>query len=474
MKSEDLMTQSRNFFNFYKKEIGKSIRSGKHIIYIDFDDLSSFSHTLSEQLISSPEEVLQILELALEESGLVANPRVLIKNIPSEKKKEVSQLTILQLQKLIEVSGVIIKRDKVRHKITNVRYECPACGTTISVLQVADKITHPKRCKCGRKDGFKILSRGIESVLGVTIKDTKTDDTIYFEEIFNEDNDKLLREGNIISVVGILVPKDIPNSREIYFEIEPRGIQLIKIFNENVGDVESFIENLRKKENEGAYLFEELIGKLFEKKGYKVRVTKKSGDYGIDVIADKGTEKIAIQCRLLDSSDKIGNSAIQKALGGLVSPYNATKLIFITTAGGYTSQATEQTKSCKVPVELWDREKVIAEIKAQMYDLEEGWNLLNEYEEKKRKHEESLLIKQETFDIDRISIGISKSHGGRVILVREALLKLENRIGKLIPLEEIYRELQDKLNIEEIKETIKLLKHSGDIFEPRKDYIQRV
>ncbi len=58
MKSEDLMTQSRNFFNFYKKEIGKSIRSGKHIIYIDFDDLSSFSHTLSEQLISSPEEVL--------------------------------------------------------------------------------------------------------------------------------------------------------------------------------------------------------------------------------------------------------------------------------------------------------------------------------------------------------------------------------------------------------------------------------
>ena len=64
-KSEDLMIDAKNFFNFYKKEIGKSVRAGKNIIFVDFDDISSFSHVLAEQLISFPEEVFQILEVAL-------------------------------------------------------------------------------------------------------------------------------------------------------------------------------------------------------------------------------------------------------------------------------------------------------------------------------------------------------------------------------------------------------------------------
>ena len=45
-----------------------------------------------------------------------------------------------------------------------------------------------------------------------------------------------------------------------------------------------------------------------------------------------------------------------------------------------------------------------------------------------------------TFDIDRIATGISTSQRGRIILVREALSRLESRMGKLIPVEEVKKE----------------------------------
>jgi len=47
-------------------------------------------------------------------------------------------------------------------------------------------------------------------------------------------------------------------------------------------------------------------------------------------------------------------------------------------------------------------------------------------------------------------------------------------MGKLIPLEEIYKELEDKVPKDEIDESIQKLKQTGDIFEPRKGFVQRV
>ena len=85
-KSEDLVIEARNFFNFYKKEIGRSIRTGKKVIFVNFEDIASFSHVLAEQLLSAPEEIFQILELALEESGLITAPRIRLLDLPFGKK----------------------------------------------------------------------------------------------------------------------------------------------------------------------------------------------------------------------------------------------------------------------------------------------------------------------------------------------------------------------------------------------------
>jgi len=65
--------------------------------------------------------------------------------------------------------------------------------------------------------------------------------------------------------------------------------------------------------------FEVLVGMLFEKMGFHIRVTPKSNDRGVDVIAVKETglsyEKIAVQCKLVSSP--VGRPVLQQLLGVL-------------------------------------------------------------------------------------------------------------------------------------------------------------
>lgn len=80
-----------------------------------------------------------------------------------------------------------------------------------------------------------------------------------------------------------------------------------------------------------------------------------------------------------------------------------------------------------------------------------------------------------TFDVDRITTGITASKRGKIITVREAISLLEAKMGKLIPLEEIQREIGEKLTPLEFEEAIESLLKPGDfIFQPKKGYIQRM
>ena len=78
-----------------------------------------------------------------------------------------------------------------------------------------------------------------------------------------------------------------------------------------------------------------------------------------------------------------------------------------------------------------------------------------------------------TFDIDRISGKFSSSQRGKILTVRDIIADLENRIGKMIPIEEIEKELEGKMKKEEIDDAMSKLSSSGDIFSPRKGYVSR-
>ncbi len=59
--------------------------------------------------------------------------------------------------------------------------------------------------------------------------------------------------------------------------------------------------------------------------------------------------------------------------------------------------------------------------------------------------------------------------------VKEVIAELENKVGKVIPLEDIIRSASSKgLSESEIEEIIQKLKKSGDIFEPRHGFLSRI
>ena len=78
-----------------------------------------------------------------------------------------------------------------------------------------------------------------------------------------------------------------------------------------------------------------------------------------------------------------------------------------------------------------------------------------------------------TFDIDKGTGGMASSQRNKVFLVRDTITQLESRLGKMIPIEEIEKELEGKLSKDEIEEAITKLDISGAIFKPRRGYVGR-
>jgi len=78
-------------------------------------------------------------------------------------------------------------------------------------------------------------------------------------------------------------------------------------------------------------------------------------------------------------------------------------------------------------------------------------------------------------DIDRISTGISASQRDKIFGVRDLFPQLEARFGKTIPVEDIISAAKEKGLVEnDVMEILEKLKRSGDIYEPRKGFIQRI
>jgi len=76
-------------------------------------------------------------------------------------------------------------------------------------------------------------------------------------------------------------------------------------------------------------------------------------------------------------------------------------------------------------------------------------------------------------DIDRITTGITASQRNKIVIIKEIIDELENKIGKTIPLEDLMKEAEAK-GIGDVDEAIEKLKRSGDIFEPKRGFISRI
>lgn len=102
--------------------------------------------------------------------------------------------------------------------------------------------------------------------------------------------------------------------------------------------------------------FEKYLEVLFEKKGYKVTLTKYIGDYGADLVVESGENKTIIQAKRF--KNKVGVKAIQEAVAS--KGYYGCQNAMVVTNSHFTDQAIKLAKANKV--EIWDRKKLIDEL----------------------------------------------------------------------------------------------------------------
>ena len=98
--------------------------------------------------------------------------------------------------------------------------------------------------------------------------------------------------------------------------------------------------------------FEKLIAKLFMNMGFSVNLTPYISDFGADIIATRGNDRIVIQVKKYSIGKNVGAKEVREILGAMWK-YRANKAIIITTSD-FTILAQEQAKNA--PIELWNRD----------------------------------------------------------------------------------------------------------------------
>jgi replicative DNA helicase Mcm len=221
-KKDGLMIEAKNFFDFYKKDLGDSIRKGNSVVFLDFMKLTEFSSKLSEEILSNPEETLGIVELAIEELGLLKNVRIRLFNIPKSQEIKIRDIRSRHLNEMIALEGIIRQASDVRPQVVNAKFECPSCGTIISVLQVEKKFREPTRCSCGRKGGFRLISKEMVDTQRLVIEEPteslsggeqpKRLDIFIKEDLVEPRMEEKTTPGSRIKVIGVLKEVPVPLS----------------------------------------------------------------------------------------------------------------------------------------------------------------------------------------------------------------------------------------------------------------------
>jgi replicative DNA helicase Mcm len=220
-RQEEIMIEAKAFIDFYKKELGNSLKSGNNVVYIDFMQLSEFSNTLSDEVLVNPEETLGLIEKAIEEMGLVSDStgiRVRLQNLSESQDVQIRNIRSKHLNELLVIEGIIRQASDVRPQVVNAKFECPSCGTTIAVLQIEKKFREPSRCSCGRRGGFKLVSKEMVDTQRLIVEEApdmltggeqpKRINVFVKEDLVEPKMEERTTPGARVKVIGVL--KEVP------------------------------------------------------------------------------------------------------------------------------------------------------------------------------------------------------------------------------------------------------------------------
>lgn len=113
------------------------------------------------------------------------------------------------------------------------------------------------------------------------------------------------------------------------------------------------------------YKYEEYIKKLLQSRGFSVKRTRGSGDFGVDVIAKRDDKSYAIQCKLYNRT--VGIKAVQEIVSGRI--FYKTDYAIVVSDNAFTPAA--RTFARKSDVVLVHHKRLIDEIESLTPDNDE-------------------------------------------------------------------------------------------------------
>lgn len=102
--------------------------------------------------------------------------------------------------------------------------------------------------------------------------------------------------------------------------------------------------------------FEQYLEVLFKKLGYQVHRTPYQGDFGADLVLQRGNEKTVVQAKRYNR--KVGVKAVQEAVAS--KDYYRCDKAMVVTNSYFSRQAEALAKANRV--ELWDRDTLVSRI----------------------------------------------------------------------------------------------------------------
>ncbi len=97
------------------------------------------------------------------------------------------------------------------------------------------------------------------------------------------------------------------------------------------------------------YEFEQLVCGHYSRLGYRASTTAQTGDYGIDVFAEKGDEKIGVQAKMYSGTTRRVNRQTMMELYGAAAYFGCTKAV-LATDGEVLADAGEVARKLGIEV----------------------------------------------------------------------------------------------------------------------------
>ncbi|MBU0635768.1 hypothetical protein KKE06_01965, partial [Candidatus Micrarchaeota archaeon] len=168
LEKQEQSPHSSTFQSFFESQYTKQIEKlamewpQKKSLFVDFHDLEHYSFELADELLESPDVLIEAAQQAVQNIHVPTletqefKPHIRFYNLPKDRIPLLRNVGAEHLGTLISIEGVVRQLTDVLPKLKVASWQCRRCGNVYKREQETDKISVPPMCECKHRD-FELL-----------------------------------------------------------------------------------------------------------------------------------------------------------------------------------------------------------------------------------------------------------------------------------------------------------------------------